>query len=65
MQAEDRCHRIGQTRPVTYVDIVCSSSIDQRIQDALANKQGVVESFRREVNRTRDAKTIRAAIKAL
>lgn len=65
LQAEDRCHRIGQTRPVTYVDIVCSSSIDQRIQNALANKQGVVESFRREVNRTRDAKTIRAAIKAL
>ena len=54
MQAEDRCHRIGQTSPVTYGDIVASATIDQRIQDAIAAKGDVVESFRREVKDVRD-----------
>ncbi|MDD4422309.1 MAG: C-terminal helicase domain-containing protein, partial [Eubacteriales bacterium] len=32
MQAEDRCHRIGQEHPVTYIDICCACGIDERIE---------------------------------
>lgn len=54
LQAEDRSHRIGQTRPVTYIDIVSDSGIDSRIQKAIAKKEDVVKAFRREVQRTRE-----------
>ena len=54
IQAEDRSHRIGQTKPVTYIDIVANAGIDQRIQKALGKKEDVVRSFRREVKKTRD-----------
>lgn len=53
IQAEDRCHRIGQTQPVTYYDVVSMSGIDRRIQNALAKKQNVVQAFRREVEKVR------------
>ena len=54
MQAEDRCHRIGQECPVTYVDIVCEDSIDERIMDSMYNKGSVVESFKQEVDAVKD-----------
>lgn len=53
IQAEDRCHRIGQERPVTYVDLVCAGSIDERIQSALAKKENAVQAFRREVEKVK------------
>lgn len=53
-QAEDRCHRIGQEYPVTYIDIVCSGSIDDRISSALARKANAAKEFRREVNAIKD-----------
>lgn len=54
VQAEDRCHRIGQTRPVTYIDLTASGTIDERIQAALARKEGLAESFRRQVGAVKD-----------
>lgn len=63
-QAEDRCHRIGQARPVTYLDLVCRRSIDERIQRALADKADVVEAFRRQVQQVKDKKD-KAGIKAI
>jgi SNF2 family DNA or RNA helicase len=48
-QAEDRCHRIGQARRVTYVDLWADCGIDRRIRDALAGKACAVDDFRREV----------------
>ncbi len=51
IQAEDRSHRIGQTKHVTYIDIVSNSGIDRRIQDAIAKKENVVRAFRNEVNK--------------
>ena len=56
LQAEDRSHRIGQTQPVTYIDIHCSKSIDDRIAAALARKEDVVRSFRREVEQVKEGK---------
>lgn len=56
LQAEDRCHRIGQTMPVTYLDIICSDSIDERIDTALATKGNTVEQFKAEVNKVKKDK---------
>jgi SNF2 family DNA or RNA helicase len=52
-QSEDRCHRIGQTRPVTYVDLWAGSGIDQRISRALDRKENAVQAFRQEVAKVR------------
>jgi SNF2 family DNA or RNA helicase len=54
IQAEDRSHRIGQTMPVTYIDVVSKSGIERRIMRALAKKEDVVKSFRKEVHHVRD-----------
>jgi superfamily II DNA or RNA helicase len=55
IQAEDRIHRIGQDERVTYIDIVCSNSIDTRIMQALRHKENVADAFRRRVERVKDA----------
>lgn len=49
IQAEDRSHRIGQTLPVTYIDIVSNSGIDQRIMDSLSRKEDVVRAFKKKL----------------
>ncbi len=38
VQSEDRNHRIGQTRPVTYVDIIVPGTVEERIVKALRRK---------------------------
>tara|TARA_R100001443_G_scaffold30122_1_gene43633 strand:- start:1296 stop:2759 length:1464 start_codon:yes stop_codon:yes gene_type:complete len=38
MQSEDRAHRIGQTKNVTYVDLITPNTIDEKIVEALRNK---------------------------
>tara|TARA_R110000796_G_scaffold29001_2_gene78895 strand:- start:15784 stop:17229 length:1446 start_codon:yes stop_codon:yes gene_type:complete len=38
LQSEDRAHRIGQTKNVTYIDLVCPNTIDEKILEALRNK---------------------------
>ena len=58
MQAEDRNHRIGQTKPVTYIDIVCEDSIDERIENALQNKGSVVQDFKHEIDLIKDKKEL-------
>lgn len=37
-QSEDRAHRVGQTRSVTIVDLVCKDSVDSVVIDALQSK---------------------------
>ncbi len=56
LQAEDRCHRIGQAHEVEYVDIHANETIDDRIADALARKENVAAAFRREVDAVREDK---------
>jgi len=51
LQAEDRCHRIGQGYPVTYISIRCLNSIDDRIQTALMKKGDTLSMFRDEVDK--------------
>jgi len=38
IQSEDRAHRIGQTRPVTYIDLIAEGTIDEKIVENLRNK---------------------------
>lgn len=38
VQSEDRAHRIGQRKPVTYIDLIAEDTIDERIVQALRNK---------------------------
>lgn len=63
LQAEDRCHRIGQERRVTYIDIGCAGSIDDRIAKALASKGDAVRAFRDKVEKVKKAN--RAELKRL
>ena len=39
LQAQDRCHRIGQTRPVMVYRYITSNTIDQRIIETAAGKR--------------------------
>jgi len=55
-QAEGRCHRIGQTSKVTYIDISCRDSIDTRIDNALYMKSGLVVEFKKEVDKIKNQK---------
>jgi len=43
MQSEDRCHRDGQTKSVTYVDLVATGTIDEKILDVLQQKKSVAD----------------------
>jgi len=45
-QAEDRCHRIGQTEKVTYHDIIVRKSIDHKLLRALRSKDQQSIEFR-------------------
>ena len=38
VQSEDRCHRIGQNKSVTYVDLLCRGTIDEYIVKSLKAK---------------------------
>ncbi|MBK1719208.1 DEAD/DEAH box helicase [Thiocystis violacea] len=52
-QSEDRCHRLGQTQPVTYLDLWSTAGIDDRIEKALGRKENAVAAFRAEVEKVR------------
>lgn len=39
IQAQDRCHRIGQTKPVIIYRLVTANTIDQRIVERAAAKR--------------------------
>jgi len=38
LQSEDRAHRIGQTKSVTYVDLITEDTVDEKIVKALRDK---------------------------
>lgn len=41
LQSEDRCHRIGQTRSVTYLDLLSPGTVDEKIVKALRDKKKI------------------------
>ena len=38
LQSEDRAHRIGQKKNVTYIDLIAEDTVDEKIVDALKKK---------------------------
>ena len=40
-QSEARIDRIGQTKPMTYIDIICEDTVDDRIVKALRKKVNI------------------------
>ncbi|MHB1490004.1 MAG: SNF2-related protein [Cellulomonas sp.] len=67
IQAEDRNHRIGQVRPVTYIELWTHCGIEDRIRDALRSKEGILEKFRSEVDKVKTTKKdrLRELVKSL
>lgn len=43
LQAQDRCHRIGQDKKVTYVFLVSPKTIDIKIAKSLSQKKGIAD----------------------
>jgi SNF2 family DNA or RNA helicase len=43
LQSEDRCHRKGTVNKVTYVDLICDSTVDARVHDVLAGKYTIAD----------------------
>jgi len=64
-QAEARIHRIGQERKPTYIDLVCSNSIDDRIFRSLQKKESLVKAFKRELDKLKTAKKKREKLMQL
>ena len=44
LQSEDRAHRIGQKKNVTYIDMIAPNTIDEKILTALQNKQNIAST---------------------
>ena len=43
LQSEDRAHRIGQTKNVTYIDFVATDTLDEKIVQALRSKKAIAD----------------------
>lgn len=43
IQSEDRCHRVGQTRKVTYIDLVAKNTLDLKVLGALREKKKLAD----------------------
>ena len=48
LQSEDRCHRIGTTQNVTYIDIEALRTVDGKIIKALRNKKNLADVITRD-----------------
>jgi SNF2 family DNA or RNA helicase len=48
LQSEDRCHRIGTTNNVTYIDIEANRTIDKKIIKALRDKKNLADMITRD-----------------
>jgi SNF2 family DNA or RNA helicase len=65
LQAEDRAHRIGQTKPVTYIDLWAECGIEERIAGAMWRKGNVVDDFKAEVDKIKDKHNRKTLLKKL
>lgn len=64
-QSEDRIHRIGQTLPCHYLDILCQGSIDTTIRNCLTKRENAFEAFKRETREIREMRNKRLARRRL
>lgn len=47
IQSEDRCHRVGLTHSVTYVDLVTPGTVDEKIIKVLRDKRKISDELMR------------------
>ena len=52
LQSEDRAHRIGQKKTVTYVDLICEDTVDEKIVKALRDKINIASEVMGEELKT-------------
>lgn len=52
VQAEDRCHRIGQNNNVVITDIVATNKLDDRILSCLYKKESILDIFKSKLSLT-------------
>tara|TARA_R110001592_G_scaffold4243_1_gene23786 strand:- start:830 stop:1372 length:543 start_codon:yes stop_codon:yes gene_type:complete len=45
LQSEDRAHRIGQEKSVTYVDFIAPKTVDEKIVKALRSKMNIANTI--------------------
>ena len=45
LQSEDRAHRIGQVNKVTYIDLICENTVDEKIVKALKSKINIANEI--------------------
>jgi SNF2 family DNA or RNA helicase len=48
LQSEDRTHRTGQTKKVTYIDLVATKTVDLSISKILSNKKNIADMITRD-----------------
>jgi len=65
IQSEDRCHRIGQTKTVTYIDIVAERTIDEYIRRCLIMKVGVINQFSNTIHKSQTEQEIKTILEVL
>lgn len=60
LQSEDRVHRIGQDKKVEIIDVCAVNTIDEQILKCLWNKESLLESIKKEVDKniTNDKKNV-------
>ena len=45
LQSEDRAHRIGQNKSVTYIDLIAPKTVDEKIVKALRKKMNIANEI--------------------
>ncbi len=55
LQAEDRVHRMGQTRPVRVFQLLCKGSIEQHMEHMVEEKRGLAERLNKLAERGGDS----------
>jgi SNF2 family DNA or RNA helicase len=60
-QSEDRAHRIGQTKSVTYIDLIAENTVDEIVVTALRSKKDVSEFVRTSID-ARNENTLLGAL---
>ena len=65
LQAQDRCHRIGQTKPVMVYRLVTANTIDQKIVERAAAKRKLEKMIMHKEKFKSGAKSITTSLKSI
>jgi len=65
LQAQDRCHRIGQTKPVMVYRLVTANTIDQKIVERAAAKRKLEKMIMHKEKFKTGAKSITTSLKSI